>query len=217
MQMTRQRKMLIAVAGLGLGGLMLDKFVLAPPQSASADEYAVDAEEKAPQAAAPAAADGHSAGTAQASTTLPSFATLTDRLIATSSESTSSSFTDPFKLPDGWIAPQSGLNQPEANNNDTTEYEDSRQLLLEQYKLDGTSRLVSEQGEEIIAVVTGENQSRRLMLVGQTVEVKLKKSTPDGSPAVEHYRLKEVGAGFVIWESIDSSKRIAEMRTKNVL
>ena len=37
MEMTKQRKLLIAVAGLGLGGLAVDKLLLGPPESAKAD------------------------------------------------------------------------------------------------------------------------------------------------------------------------------------
>lgn len=187
MEMNKQRKMLIGVLALGLGGLGLDRLVLAPPESASADDGSLamggtDAGDSSVPAipgieiADPVAQAAEAIDQALA---LPSYASLTERLIQAQTEQAAVALSgdqshDPFALPDSWQGKQTtaDVEQPTGPGPDAKD-----KGFLDRYTLDGT--FISGSGRR--AVISG-----RAVRRGQTVE---------------GYRLARIEARWVSWQT----------------
>ena len=218
MEMTKQRKMLIGVLCLGLGGLAVDRFVLGAPESASADDEALVIESPTPtppaiQPATPAV-PGVVPGVAtddvdNDAATLPSYESLTERLIKAQDllgdGALAPEDADPFRVPEQWQAAKS---VPQAEPEpDTTP---SGQRLKAVLKLDGTVRSVIQGKEELMAVISGGNYTGHAIRIGQKVRI------PIGNDMYEEYQLIEVGARYVVWRSTQTQQKI-EMRVEKVL
>lgn len=201
MQMTKQRKMLVGVLCVGLGALALDRLVLAPPDSASADQ------------AQPAPTDADAAGPTGAllsrqanepeqqqnndTASLPSYASLTERLVAYQSAQTAQAQqandtptpdaaqdpSDPFAVPNDWAprAPRPSAPTP-AQTRDAAGQ--AGQAFLARHRLAAT---LNDAGKQR-AVVDG-----RLMMIGDEL---------DG------YKLIQINPRWVIWESLDGKHAV---------
>ena len=211
MEMTKQRKMLIGVLCAGLFGLMVDRLFLAAPESAAADDSDVIIEAPAPPTIAspigiqPAPAV---AGDTQATDTLPSYASLTERLITLqqqTNESESQSRDNPFALPAQWQAERSTPQTQEQQPQNTA----TGQRLTTVFKLDGTVRSLSKTdgNEELMAVITGGGLDSRAIRVGQGVRV------ANEAGVEQSYVLVEVGPRYVVWINKATDERV-EMRVE---
>lgn len=211
MEMTKQRKMLLSVLGLGLGLLVLDRFVLSAPDSASADlrpDIPQQAVAPAPEVPAP---DQPEPGV-DTGPSLPSYATLTERLIAAQSSGSAhpggadgqpAEADDPFQLPKDW-RPAAADPVPGVKRTAPTQDTKSAQLLLNSYRLEGTYRSINGEQVEKLAVVSG-----KPMRIGDTVQV-----DPSGpgvtSGASRFYMLVDIDteSRTVTWESSDKKLRV---------
>lgn len=205
MEMTKQRKLLITVAGLGLGLLAVDRFVLSSPDSASADQAAAPMPEPTATAPVQTVAD-QAANETAAQATLPSFEALTERLAEASSQHRFERRPDPFSMPPDWETVTKTELTVQAPNTSW-----SGKALLEQYKLTGTFRSVNQQQEELIATVNG-----NFMRVGDRVKVLKDGARSDPSGVFEVYILAEVGVRSAVWESVATGRRVV-MDAPNVL
>ncbi|MGB0768763.1 MAG: hypothetical protein ACPGYV_13765 [Phycisphaeraceae bacterium] len=210
--MTKQRKMLIGVMCVGLGGLAVDRLLLGPPENASASDEVLVIE-------APAAAEVEDTRASTASAddpeaevgSLPSYASLTERLIrAQSSESTPSldeqvASPDPFRVPSQWQTRPS-VPRVEAPTQTTAASERLNALLT----LDGTVRSLIDGKEELMAVVTGGSYTAQAVRVGQRIRI------PMGNGVMADFELIEVGTRYVVWQAVGSKDRV-EMRVAKVL
>jgi len=208
MEMTKQRKMLIAVLVIGLGGLALDRFVLGTPESASAD--AGDVPIHAAQPGPPPPAQSTAIATASPTPggddveqveSLPSFASLTERLIAAQAQQQTQEqdFSDPFNVPADW-SPQ----RVETTNQTTAVVQQVAPLqeyLLNQYRLDSTSRVATNGQDELLAVVASGQSRGRFLRVGDYVDVRYTSPTSGVGEQVERFTLVEVGNRYVVWQS----------------
>ena len=219
MQMTKQRKLLIGVAVLGLCAFVLDRTVLGPPESASANVAPVqppaspppgDASALPPQALQPT--PGNAGQTAPAS--LPSFATLTDRLMQTSQTTVDPvTLNDPFSLPSGWNKAAATTALPVG----TATANQSAESLLQQYKLDGTFRSKVREQTVMMAVVSGGGYERKVMAVGDEINVKQVRQPLQTEDQFDVYRLIEIGNRVVIWALKRDPSQTVEMNAEEVL
>jgi|GEM_PF-2375597 len=217
MEMTKQRKMLIGVLCVGIGGLAVDRFVLSTPQSASADDEVLIIESpdapppplqpSAPGTIVPGAGEPDEGGADAA--TLPSYASLTERLVKAQAlqgqHELAPESADPFRVPDQWQAEKSA-----PQNEEVVAATPSGQRLKAVVKLDGTVRSVIDGKEELMAVITGGSYKGRAVRIGQKVRI------PIGNEMYEEYELVEVGARYVVWRSAQTQQTI-EMRVAKVL
>lgn len=216
MAMTKQRKMLLTVAALGLVTVAVDQLVLAPPGTASADQDTAPEPSPAVPAVQPAAVNEPVKATGDNSG-LPSYQTLTERLIKTAVTTPAEQRIDPFQLPEGWGTPIVMTTETPQQPTKQGLYEELEKRLLDQYILDGTYRSTSQSGQELVAVVRGRNMPPRLMRVGDRVPVEMGVQSSDGKPLVKAFRLEEVGAGAVLWVLESDPTKKFEMRTKEPL
>ena len=212
MEMTKQRKTLIAVAVVGLGAVALDRFVLGPPESASASTAA----QESPAAEDPSmiSDEPEAATVPEAGAGLPSFETLTERLARQAVTPTDQTRPDPFSLPEGW-----GQRVTTPVPDRPVESAASDIMLLQQYKLDGTFRSADENNQVVIfAVISGGDYSRKAMQVGAEIKVRLTNGAQslETSQPVEVYQLIEVGNRAVVWQSQDDSTRRVVMSVAKV-
>lgn len=215
MQMNKQRKLLITVAGVGLSALALDKLVLGPPESASAGQAVAETPafglEAAPDEPSPPAAG---AVVEQEKDGLSTFGALTERLINSAKVQVSADRVDPFSLPEGW---GSTASQPLAEAQQVQQQTPSTQLLLEQYQLDGTFSSVIDDKVVQLGVITGGIYTGQSMRVGQEIRVDLGAHPVTGSAIYETYRLLKVGTRAVLWQSTADDDRQVVMRAPEVL
>jgi hypothetical protein len=208
MNLTKQQKILAAVAVLGLGAVAVDRLVLGPPQSASASA----ASDVAPAPAArpaddlePGSEPPRGAPTQADTRALPSFASLTERLELAPPVDPGAAGQDPFRLPDAWV-PQAVQEVQTVQSEQSA----SSELLLRQYVLDGTFRSVSDQNQEQVAVING-----RAMRVGERILVRTGASS-DGVASGEVYELLKVATRAVVFESVQTGRQVV-LRAPKVL
>ncbi len=207
MEMTKQRKLLLVVAGLGLGGLAVDKLLLGPPESAKADVKAVAQQAPAPVQQPPTdqPGDGPSEGEQKA---LPSYATLTERLIETADRTAPRQTGDPFAMPADW-APV--ITNTPGRPEQARDNEWSRRLLA-QYKFYGTTTLEVE-GEEVqLAVIRKGKMGQQFGQLGHMIRVETGKKTQRGEPEYEMYQLVKIDPRKVVWRSIENTEQTVEMQ-----
>lgn len=210
MEMTKQRKMLLGVLIVGVLGLVVDRFLLAAPESAAADDSDVIIEVPA-EPAAPALPSLSGSQTAQAPTTesddeaatLSSYASLPERLIAAqqlAAHAESEGRDDPFALPPQWRADQTKpLTQSQDPNQ---EAKATGQRLTVVFTLDGTVRSQIDGKEEMMAVISGGGLDSRAVRLGQKVRV------ADEGGEMQEYTLVEVGTRYVVWLNQAANERI---------
>lgn len=211
MEMTKQRKMLVGVLCLGLGGLAVDRFVIGSPESASASEEVVVADVQTPPALEPAVVDEPTPQThGEPSKALPSYASLTERLIAAQNQQETAIVQhdrqDPFALPKQWQSDKSSV--PTQSNGSTGSKQRVRITGL--FKLDGTVRSLIDSREEMLAVISGGGLDGRAIRIGQQIKV------PYGDGSSDTYELVEVGSRYVVWKSLGTGERI-KMQVEEVL
>ena len=210
MEMNKQRKMLLGVLALGVLGLIVDRVFLSAPQSAGADDSDVIVEVPPPS---PPSVPGNQAtpttpGTEAESSALPSYASLTERLIRAQEQAEGSEThgrDDPFALPEQWQAERPKQTTQSQPINPT-----SSQRLTVVFKLDGTVRSLIDGKEELMAVISGGGLDGRAVRVGQKIRV----ANTIGEQ--QEYMLVEVGPRFVVWQNQSTKERI-EMRVEEVL
>ena len=203
MEMTKQRKMLIGVLCLGVGGLMIDRLFLSSPDSAVAEqdeviEIAADAS-TSPLASVPGSAQPQQTPPRDAKA-LPTFASLTERLLLAQqqqAEHQNSGREDPFAVPDQWQT-----DQPKALINSQETVAPTKRRITSLFKLDGTVRSLNEGNEELLAVISGGG------LDGVAIRVKQRVRVPDNGGQHEDYELVEVGSRYVVWMSLRTQERI---------
>jgi hypothetical protein len=211
MEMNKQRKILVGVLCTGVLGLVVDRMFLVGPESAEADDSDVIEQAAAPPTIASPAGSQPALAVAvgtQATDTLPSYASLTERLVKAqqqTSETESPERADPFALPDQWQAQRSTPLPLQQEPEDTA----SGQRLTVVFKLDGTVRSLSKVDgkEELMAVITGGGLDSRAIRVGQGVRV------ADEAGMEQSYVLVEVGPRYVVWTNKATDERI-EMRVE---
>lgn len=209
MAMNKQRKMLIGVLLLGVGGLGVDRFVIGTPDAAAADDTATV--EAVVPGIEPIVIDEPTTqvGEEQAKA-LPSYASLTERLVQAQEQQALShdgnEREDPFALPEQW---QSDKIKPRISTGDTPASAQGVQINS-LFKLDGTVRSLIDGKEELLAVISGGGLDGRAIRVGQKIRI------PNDRGASEEYVLVEVGSRYVIWKSLSSGQRI-EMKVEEVL
>lgn len=210
MEMTKQRKILIVTAGLGLGGLVLDRLVLGPPESASADQAPAAAEQAAPPALQPE--QKVQPGEKPDQPALPSFASLTERLIQTSQQAPQTENSDPFQLPAGWQT--TALSDPASQQQTQNLAADTQyaKRLRDQYKFYGTTNLRIEGKDVRLAVIKRVGQSQQFLPVAHVIRVDTGVSTPDGEKIYESYQLEKMGSREVYWVSVDDPTREVVMQ-----
>ncbi|MFN3166842.1 MAG: hypothetical protein ACE37H_07240 [Phycisphaeraceae bacterium] len=197
MTLTKQQKILAAIAVLGVGVVAVDRLLLGPPESASASVApANDPAGTPPEGSAGAAATADTPAQADAPA-LPSFETLTQRLAESATDRDAHAGQDPFRLPEDWTPKAVQALQPIQAVKSV-----SSELLPEQYKLDGTFRSVIEQDQEHIAVING-----RAMRVGDRIVVRTGTAS-DGTETGEVYVLSQVGARAVVFESVQTGLQV---------
>ena len=214
MAMTKQRKMLIGVLCLGLGGLAVDRFVIGMPDSASASEQEVaEPVEQAPPAFTPSTAstpepEQAAPGGDEAAQTLPSYALLSERLaVATQkTQPQSGQREDPFALPKPWQSDRATSQATPGEEAGTQE----QVRFNERFKLDGTVRSNINGKDELLAVITGEGLDSRAIRKGQVLRV----PNPDG--VAEAFQLVEVGPRIVVWKLLRTEELI-EMQVEEDL
>lgn len=223
MAITKQQKMLIGVVVAGVCALAADRFLIGPPESASASQgaaispEAIAANPLVPQAAeVPGATTTNAQDPATPGSSLPSFESLTQRLIK--AQTTQATQTepqaqhDPFGLPAGWDK------RPTQQAIDAQPKPESTvpEPLLSQYKLDGTYRSVVDGQVKSFAVING-----HVMSLGQGIKVRLAQPLAGSESMVEVFRLIKVrtadkGPSKVVWEST-VDYRLIEMSAPSVL
>jgi len=199
--MTKQRKVLAGIMCAGLGLLALDRLVLAPPQTASADVTDDTAASVAgpglagsvldgssPDAAPDNTSDNSEAGNVQ---TLPSFTGLNQRLASTRPAQAAQSepgdaSNDPFALPERWAPerPDPPRPQPQPQTTQDSEALEADRAFVESHTLEA----VLDAGGTQHAVV-----DRRLLKLGDELG---------------GYRLVRINARWVLWESVDGSRAV---------
>lgn len=209
MAMNKQRKVLVGVLLLGVGGLGVDRFVIGTPDAAAADDAAPI--EQTPPAFEPITVDESTPteGSDDPPEALPSYASLTERLLLAQERQHSDNSNereDPFSLPAQWQADRS---KPQVAPEVASESKE-RVRIKALFKLDGTVRSVIDGKEEMLAVISGGGLNARAIRIGQKVRV------ADGNGSHEEYVLVEVGSRYVVWESVASNERI-KMTVEEVL
>ncbi|MBX2852737.1 MAG: hypothetical protein KTR15_13455 [Phycisphaeraceae bacterium] len=208
MELTKQRKVLVGVLCLGLGGLVVDRFVLGSPETASAGDEVITVE--APPAAEPLAGQAPEPDvTSEPVQALPSYSSLTRRLIQAQEQAGPAAHTDqnddPFALPKQWqVELANPLNQPASDPATQTH------RISGLFKLDGTVRTSIDGKDEMLAVISGGGLDGRAIRVGQKVRV------PDGKGSHKIYKLIRVGSRFVVWQPEGTQEEIT-MRVEEVL
>ena len=209
MKLTKQQKILAAVACLGVGAVAVDRVFLAPPQSASANAVADAAADAAIAAASPAERQAPAPPTPgdaeDRSSSLPSFASLTDRLAKASTSGPTLSQADPFRVPAEW-APK----MTESVQTVQAVQSNSEKLLLEQFKLESTIRSIIQDKLEQLAVING-----RALRMGDSINVRLG-ALPDGSERIEIYELISVASRSVVLQSTENGDQVT-LRLPRVL
>ena len=210
MEMTKQRKMLIGVLCVGVSALALDRFVLAPPESASASvevkaDDATAAAAPAPRQPVAATATQQADGEARS---LPSYARLTEQLAKAQSLQPLQPESDPFDLPADW---RQVISEPVEDPKPVTNVEDAiamaKQRLSTQFTLELAMSEVTPDGAVKYAVVNG-----KPMRVGEQIQVK---APGDGGHILEEvYKLSaiDVQSRAVIWESVNHAEGRAPLR-----
>ncbi|MEM9346541.1 MAG: hypothetical protein AAGB26_07980 [Planctomycetota bacterium] len=205
MEITKQRKVLLGIIVVGLCALVVDRFVIGPPDSA---EAAMDDISFETPAFEPASEDESVAEIPAADAkVLPSYASLTERLIEVRSamEQDNAGREDPFALPEQW---QTDKGKPAIEQE--TPVDTSDQEITRIFKLDGTVRSLIDEKEEMLAVISGGGLDGRAIRIGQKIRV-----PTDIGPPVE-FKLVEVGSRYVIWKSERTGNRIV-MQVEEVL
>lgn len=208
MEMTKQRKMLIGVLCVGVFGLVVDRLFLAAPEQAAADDAEVVAEVVAEVPPTPLNTSQPVTTTAAEGDALPSYASLTERLIQAQQHQDQQSDhgrSDPFDLPEQWQADRS---KPTFQGSQPTQ--GTGQRLVAMFKLDGTVRSVIDGKEEIMAVISGGGLDGRAIRVGQKIRV------TNSTGTHEDFTLIEVGSRYVVWMS-ETTKQKVEMKVDEVL
>lgn len=201
MQMNKQRKMLIGVLCLGLGGLAVDRLLLSAPDSAVAEQEDVVDLATPPIDAnlADAALQGQDPRSAIDADALPSYASLTERLVLAQQQQTEAPVSgrdDPFAVPKQWQA-----QQPETLVK-AQEGSPKQHRIASFFKLDGTVRSLNNGKEELLAVISGGG------LDGVAIRVKQRIRVPNSDGPPEEYELVEVGSRYVVWYAIGTDERI---------
>lgn len=211
MEMTKQRKMLIGVLCLGLGGLAVDRFVIGTPETAAAEDeiVTIQAPPDFEPLADPASVLGETDDSDGPAKALPSYATLTQRLMnaqANAGEQTPAERDgDPFALPQQWqavkreILDQEDIEQPKKQH-----------AITSMIKLDGTVRTEIDEKDELLAVITGGGLDGRAFRLNQILRV------PDGKGKFDHYKLVEIGTRYVIWQDLNGEDRITMQVEKDL-
>ena len=199
MKMNKQRKILIGTLCIGLGGLVVDRFVLGTPGMAAADDRdAVIVTPEPPAAVTPQRSDAEP----EVIEALPTYASLTQRLIEAqdliSGDTERAGSDDPFSLPDQW---QSDKSKPLRQQ--PAVVETPGQQISDVFKLVGTVRSLIAGKEEMLAVITGGGLDSRAIRAGQKIRI------PSSNGLSEEYQLVEVGSRYVIWLSVRSGERIS--------
>ena len=208
MEMTKQRKMLVGVLCLGIGGLAVDRFVLGAPETASADDEVITAQ--APLETEPAAEQAPEPGAAGGSIkALPSYSSLTQRLVQAQEQAgadpQAGQQDDPFALPERWRVEESRpINQAAPDPVAKTH------RISTLFRLDGTVSTSIDGKEEMLAVISGGGLEGRAIRVGQKVRV------PDGNGSYDIYTLIRVGSRLVVWQPEGTQEEII-MRVEEVL
>jgi hypothetical protein len=208
MEMTKQRKMLIGVLCLGLGGLAVDRFVLGSPETASASDEVITIE--APLEEKPAADQANASNAAgEPVNALPSYASLTQRLIQAQDQAgpdpNAGQNNDPFALPEQWQAEAA-----EPINQTTAQPAVQAHRITKLFRLDGTVSTNIDGKDEMLAVISGGGLDGRAIRVGQKVRV------ADGNGSYRIYTLIRVGSRFVVWQPEGTQEEIT-MRVEEVL
>ena len=211
MEMNKQRKMLIGVLCVGLGGLAVDRFVIGSPESAAADDQADEEIVQAPPAPELVVEEEPAPQTnGEPSKALPSYASLTERLIVAQGQQATAvepqDRHDPFALPEQWHSDKSRAPTQTGQGGGSKQHVHITGL----FKLDGTVRSLIDGREEMLAVISGGGLDGRAIRVGQKVRVPYRDGTFD------EYVLVEVGSRYVIWKSLGTGERI-KMQVEKVL
>lgn len=207
MEMTKQRKMLAGIMVLGLCGLALDRFVIGAPDAAEAEMEEITFE--APAFEPVAEDEPEPEVTGEQAKTLPSYSSLTERLLRAQEQGSAGVIPqgreDPFALPEQWQTDKTrpGIKQQEEPGQDD-------QQITRLFKLDGTVRSMINGKEEMLAVISGGGLDGRAIRIGQKVRV------PGDNGTQDQYELVEVGSRYVIWKSQRTGKRIV-MQVEEVL
>ena len=138
-------------------------------------------------------------------TELPSYASLTERLILAQqhdAEQASDTRSDPFALPEQW---QTDRSKPLSQSEDKGTKTASSQRLTAIFKLNGTVRSVIDGNEEIMAVISGGGLTNRAVRVGQKIRV------PNDKGVKEEFVLVKIDSRYVVWQSQATNERV-EMR-----
>lgn len=209
MAMNKQRKMLIGVLLLGVGGLGVDRFILGTPDAAAADDS--DSAEQAPPEFEPIVAEETTPDADdEQGGALPSYASLTERLVLAQERQAaaieSNERDDPFSLPEQW---QSDKSKPQVPAGDS-QASAKRVHINGVFKLDGTVRSVIDGKEEMLAVISGGGLDGRAIRIGQKIRI------PNRDGSSEEYLLVEVGSRYVVWKSLGGGERIV-MKVDEVL
>ena len=203
MEMTKQRKMLIGVLCLGLGGLAVDRFILGAPESAAADDEIITIQEpQTPSTLQPLAElNPGPEAPGEAPKALPSYASLTQRLIQAKAQAGDPTLAgqqaDPFALPEQW---QSAKTRP--RQEEPLDPAEKEHVISGVFKLDGTVRSLIDEREELLAVISGGGLDGRAIRLGQVVHVSNDRGSHD------KYQLVEIGTRYVVWLALDGGDRI---------
>lgn len=194
MEMTKQRKVLAGIMCAGLGLLALDRLVLAPPQTASADVAAHSAASGTEPGLTgsvlndQAPAEGPEADSAP---TLPSFTALNQRLASAHPAQPAQaepdvSSHDPFALPEQWApeTPAAPDPQPQPQAAEDAEALEADRAFAASHTLEA----VLDAGGTQHAVV-----DRRLLKLGDELS---------------GYRLVRINARWVLWESVEGNRAV---------
>lgn len=208
MAMNKQRKLLIGVLCLGLGGLVVDRFVLGSPESASADEEVITVE--LPQASKPTPEQAAaSASPGEPVKALPSYASLTQRLVEAQQQAGESPQiepnSDPFAMPLQWR-----VEEARPINQDAIDRTAKTHRISSLFKLDGTVSTSIDGKEEMLAVISGGGLDGRAIRIGQKVRV------ANGNGSYDIYKLIRVGSRFVVWQLEGTDEEIT-IRVEEVL
>lgn len=208
MEMTKQRKMLIGVLCLGLGGLAVDRFVIGAPESAAADDEVITVEATPPPAPPPAlqalaepTSEPEAAG--ESPKALPSYASLAQRLIQAKAQAGDPAPTDeqadPFALPEQWRAAAFKPTQQQPTDPNAKQHAISGLI-----KLDGTmhARSLVDGKEELVASISGGGLDGRLFRKEQIIRI------PNDRGSHDRYKLEEIGSRYVVWLALDGGYRI---------
>ena len=157
--------------------------------------------------APPADQPGDTAGDVEPEA-LPSYATLTERLIATADPATDQQPGDPFAMPAGWGTVITDTPSGSEQAQDT----EWAKRLLAQYKFYGTTTLELEGQEVQLAVIQKAGVGQQFGQVGHTIRVETGQTSEQGEEMYELYRLVKIEPRKVIWTSIAKPDRAVEMQ-----